>query len=276
MTKPTQKDDNASREGHRERLRNRFKAGGISALSDYEQVELLLTYFIPRIDVKPIAKALVGKFKNVRGIIDTPFEELTKVKGVGESTALGLSLLKNLITTYHQNELEIPSNEMGTITKLIKYFKSKIASEPSEVVELVCFDAKLKIIPAASSRIQEGSLSSASVDVRKIMEIAIKHGAASIAIAHNHPSGDPTPSFEDKRFTARLSKACKPIHLSFIEHVVVGKNVCFSFRRDGYFDYLYDESLLESRLRGRCQETDKEAEKKCSTVPSKKAKGKSA
>lgn len=125
---------------------------------------------------------------------------------------------------------------------------------------MVCFDAKLRIIPSGSVRLFEGSLTCASVDVRKIIETAIKHGAAQIAVAHNHPSGDPTPSFEDIRLTRRLAEACKPIHLNLIEHVVVGKKACFSFRRDGRFDCLYDESLEEGRLRGACKEPESEAE----------------
>ncbi len=237
------------REGHRERLRFKYKTGGISSLADYEQVELLLTFLIPRVDVKPAAKALIQKFKNVRGILDAPRDELQKIKGVGESAAIGLSLLKDLISIYHANELETPSDEIGTIAKLIKYFKSKIASEPFEVLEMVCFDAKLRIIPNGSLRLFEGSVTSANVDARKIIETAIKRGAASIAIAHNHPSGDPTPSFEDIRLTRRLSDACRPIHISLIEHIIVGKKACFSFRRDGHFDCLYDESLLEGRIR---------------------------
>ena len=140
---------------------------------------------------------------------------------------------------------------LPTISKLIKFFRSKIASEKHEVLEMVCLDAKLRIIPDGSVRLFEGSVTSANVDIRKIIEIAIKKGASSIAIAHNHPSGDPSPSFEDVRFTRKLSEACKPISLNFIEHIIVGRNVCFSFRRDGRFDDLYDDSLEESRLRGR-------------------------
>lgn len=230
MTNAEKNEDFASKDGHRQRLRSRYAAGGIASLADYERVELLLTYFVPRIDVKPVAKSLLHKFGNIRGIIDAPVEELRAVKGIGESSALGISLLKNLITLYHENEL-------------------------------VCFDAKLKIIPNGSVRIFEGSVSSTSIDVRKIIETAIKHGAASIAVAHNHPSGDPTPSLEDIRLTMRLSEACKPIHLSLIEHVVVGKKACFSFRRDGRFDCLYDESLMEGRLRGACREPKRRAAK---------------
>lgn len=260
MTNAQREDDFTSHGGHRERLRARYKSGGFSALADYEQIELLLTYLLPRVDVKPAAKALLKKFGNIRGIIDAPEDELTEVSGIGETAALGISLLKNLITAYHSNELETPTTEIGTISKLVKYFKSKIASEPSEVFEMVCFDAKLRIIPSGSVRLFEGSLTCASVDVRKIIETAIKHGAAQITVAHNHPSGDPTPSFEDIRLTRRLAEACKPIHLNLIEHVVVGKKAYFSFRRDGRFDCLYDESLEEGRLRGACKEPESEAE----------------
>ncbi len=245
-----------SHDGHRSRLRKRYVHGGIEALSDYEVVELFLTMSIPRIDVKPIAKNLLSKYGNIRGILEAPMEDLLKVKGVGESAAVSIKLMHDIITLYHSNQLETSGDEISTISKLMRYFKSKISSKRNEVLELVCFDAKLRVIPDACVTLFEGSVNSANVDLRKIVEIAIKKGASSIAIAHNHPSGDPSPSLEDVRFTKKLSDACKPINLSFIEHVIVGKNACFSFRRDGRFDVLYDESLEESRLRGRTRVAD--------------------
>ena len=108
---------------------------------------------------------------------------------------------------------------------------------------MVCLDSNLKIVPDGGVRLCEGSVNCASVDIRKIIETAIRLGAVSIAIAHNHPGGDPRPSMEDVRFTKRLSDACRPINLSLIEHIVVGRNSCYSFRRSGEFDVLYDESL---------------------------------
>ena len=92
MTNAEKNEDFASKDGHRQRLRSRYAAGGIASLADYERVELLLTYFVPRIDVKPVAKSLLHKFGNIRGIIDAPVEELRAVKGIGESSALGISL----------------------------------------------------------------------------------------------------------------------------------------------------------------------------------------
>ncbi len=251
MSNARRQDEFSSHEGHRSRLRARYAKGGMPALADYEFVELLLSFIIPRVDVKPIAKELLKKFANLRGIIDARAEDLVKIKGVGENSALALRALHDLVCAYHLNELEAAGTKIGTISKLINYFKAKIGSEPTEVLELACFDAKLKIIPGGSVRVCEGSVNSASVDIRKIIEIAIKMGASSIAISHNHPSGDPTPSLEDIRLTRRLSESCKPIGINLIEHIIVGKKACFSFRRDGRFDDLYDDSLMEGRLSSR-------------------------
>ncbi len=260
MNRQAKHTDFSSREGHRERLRMRYAQGGLSALANYEFIELVLTLIIPRVDVKPIAKELLSKFKNLRGIIEAPTEELLKVKGFGENSALAMRIFHDIIVTYDTNELEVPETQIGTIAKLIKYFKSKIGSEASEVLEMVCFDAQLKIIPNGAVRLFEGSVNSANVDIRKIIEIAIKKGASNIAISHNHPSGDPTPSFEDIRFTRKLSDSCRPINLNFIDHIIVGKKACFSFRRDGRFDDLYDESLMEGRLRGACKVAEEQKE----------------
>ena len=240
-----------SRYGHRSRLRERYLRSGIENFADYEVVEFMLTMFIPRIDVKPIAKGLIARFGSLRGILDAPCEELLQIKGVGENSAVFLKLIKDLISTYHANELQTSSDAITTISKLIKFFKSKIASEANEVLEMICFDTKLKIIGSTSIRLAEGTVNSASVDIRKIIEIAIKRGASSIAIAHNHPRGDPRPSLEDIRLTKKLACACRPISLSLIEHIIVSKNACFSFRRDGHFDCLYDESLAENRIGAR-------------------------
>lgn len=260
MGKALKQEDYSSHDGHRGRLRSRYAKGGVSALADYEFVELVLTFVIPRIDVKPIAKALLTKFKNIRGIIDAPEDELRKVKGIGETSLVAIKMFSDLITTYHLNELEQLSTQIDTIPKLIKYFKSKISAEPHEVLELVCFDSQLKIIPDGCMRLFEGSVNSANVDIRKIIEVAIKKGATSIAIAHNHPSGNASPSSDDLRFTRKLSDSCKPISLYFIDHIIVGKNASYSFRRDGKFDLLFDESLEDNRLRGasRVAETKEE------------------
>lgn len=233
------------REGHRQRLRERYAKTGISALADYEVIEMLLCMLISRVDVKPIAKNLLTHFKNLRGILDASEDELLNISGLGKNSVIGLRFIKELISLYHTNELQVGGETISTIEKLIKYFRSKIASEQNEVLEMICFDTKLKIIGETSIRLVEGTVNTANVDIRKIIETAIKCGASSIAIAHNHPSGDPRPSLEDIRFTRKLSSACKPISLNLIEHIIVAKPACYSFRKDGHFDCLYDEAAAD-------------------------------
>lgn len=252
--------DSYSHDGHRQRFRERFIRSGLSALADYEVIELMLTLCIPRIDVKPIAKDLIKKFGNLRGILDAPIDELCKIRGIGTSAAAYVRLIKSLVILYHQEELEIGGEEMPTIEKLKKYFKSKISAQKFEVLELVCLDSNLRIIPNGSIRLFEGSVNSANIDIRKIIETSIKCGATSIAIAHNHPSGESRPSLDDIRFTKKLSEACKPIGLNLIEHIIVGRNTCYSFRQQGNFDVLYDESLSAITSQGR--RTSKVAEHK--------------
>ena len=117
------------REGHRQRLRERYAKTGISALADYEVIEMLLCMLISRVDVKPIAKNLLTHFKNLRGILDASEDELLNISGLGKNSVIGLRFIKELISLYHTNELQVGGETISTIEKLIKYFRSKIASE---------------------------------------------------------------------------------------------------------------------------------------------------
>ncbi len=232
--------------GHRLRLRKRYIRNGIGSLSDCEIMELFLAMSIPRVDVEPAAKSLLSKYGGLRGIFDAPLDDLLKIKGIGESSAASIKLVSDMITLCRSAKPEtkpkISGNKASSIGKLMEYFRKKMSSKKKTFLELVCFDADLRVIPGACATFFEGGANYVDMDPRKILDIALKNGASSIAVAHNHPRGGPKPSPEDVRFTKKLSDACKPVNLNFIEHVVVGKDACFSFRRDGRFDDLYDES----------------------------------
>lgn len=231
------------KEGHRSRLRARFLSGGLSALAEYEILELLLTFAIPRKDVKPIAKALLIKFGSFKSVLNASEKELMEVEGVGESSRCLIKFMRELIPLFHLQVLEEERLELDSIDKLIAFFRARMDGEKKEVLELACFDSDLRLLPNGAIRLFEGSANMANVDIRKILEIALNLGATSIVISHNHPNGDMRPSFEDINFTRKLSLACKSIRLSFIEHIIIAKNAEFSFRRDGRFDDLYDETL---------------------------------
>lgn len=97
--------DKKSYEGHRERLRKRFRISGFEGFHDYEILELLLTYVIPRKDTKPVAKALISKFKSLHNVLDSSIEELTSVEGVGGNSALFLKIIRETIAEYSKYKL---------------------------------------------------------------------------------------------------------------------------------------------------------------------------
>lgn len=231
--------------GHRQRLRARFLSGGISALAEYEVLELLLTYAIARKDVKPIAKALLKKFGSLKNVINAEASELETIEGMGNSSAAMIVFLRALIPLYHLQTLEESPLELDSVDKIAEFFSSRIGSENIEVLEMACFDSQLRLLPKGVVRLFEGSANTANVDIRRIVECAIKSGASSIVLAHNHPHGAAKPSQADIRFTQTLSEACKPIKLDFIEHIIIAKNSFFYFRRDGRFDVLYDSTSAD-------------------------------
>lgn len=231
--------------GHRQRLRKRFEDGGISALAEYEIVELLLTYAIARKDVKPIAKALLKKFGNLKNILTADRAELSGIEGMGEASATMIKFVSSIIPLYHLQVLEESPLELDSVDKLAEFFRARIGAEKIEVLEMACFDSQFRLLPKGAIRLFEGSANTANVDIRRIVECAIKLGASSIVLAHNHPSGDAKPSLADVEFTRNLSNACRPIKLDFIEHIIIAKNAFYSFRRDGHFDVLYDSTAQE-------------------------------
>jgi len=229
-------------EGHRSRLRERFLKSGVDSLADYELIELLLSMCIPRKDVKPIAKILLEKFQSLGAILNAKDEELLTINGFGENALCGIKVIRACIAIHHQDSLSESSETLDTVSKLIKFFKARISTEQNEVLEMVCFDSQLRILPCGAIRLFEGNVNSANIEIRKIIEIALKNNASSIAIAHNHPSGNCKPSLEDVKFTQELSTLCRMIKLDFIEHIIVSKSSSFSFRKDGHFDKLYDST----------------------------------
>lgn len=236
-------DESRDRRGHRSRLRERFLSGGMSALAEYEILELLLTFAIPRKDVKPIAKVLMRRFGSLKSVLNADESALLSVGGLGEGSFCLIKFIRALIPLFHMQVLEQERLELDSIDKLIEFFRARMDGEAREVLDMACFDSELRLMPGGAVRLFEGSANMAKVDIRKIVETAIRLGATSIVLAHNHPNGDARPSFDDIRFTQTLSLACKSIRINFIEHLIVAKSATFSFRRDGRFDDLYDETL---------------------------------
>ena len=222
--------NNKPHAGHRKRLRSRFLKSGVEGLQDYEKVELLLTYAVPVKDVKPAAKNLIKNFKNISGILDASYEEICKVKGIGESSAVLIKYIRSLLAVYSEEQMYF-SDVLSSPEKVYEFSKLKIGSNKNESLMVIFLNTKNMVIDYRV--ISEGSIDSVAVYPRKIIELALKYNASGIILVHNHPSGDPSPSASDNELTKELKKISETMDLRLLDHIVVTKKSYYSFSKDG-------------------------------------------
>lgn len=216
--------------GHRERLRKKYRNSGMDAFHDYEALELLLSYAIPRGDVKPPAKALLKTFGSIKGVIDADMADLEKVRGIGFASAVALKLFKDLCALYlKQQAMEKP--QITCTSELVNYCKTALGGLKDEQFRVIFLDAQNRIIDVET--IQEGIVNQAVVYPRKVLENALKQKASAIILLHNHPSGNVRPSDADIRLTRSIQETARVLDILVHDHIIIGENRFFSFREEG-------------------------------------------
>ncbi|ETR66996.1 MAG: DNA repair protein RadC, partial [Candidatus Magnetoglobus multicellularis str. Araruama] len=204
--------------GHRKRLRERFLKAGLDGFHDYEIVELLLTIGTPRKDVRPMAREAIDKFKTLSGVLNASVEELTQIKGIGNVSIFGIRLVKAVAERYTQETIVNERSLVNSPESLRQYLQHTLGHRNRECFAAILLDAKNKVIQ--TEIIFEGSLTSTCVYTREVIAAILKHNAVSVMFAHNHPSGDPTPSQEDIDLTRNLVQACQVIDVIVHEHMI--------------------------------------------------------
>jgi DNA repair protein RadC len=216
--------------GHRQRLRERFLKSGAESLMDYEVVELLLTYAIPRKDTKPIAKALLRTFKTLQGVFEAPVEELVEVDGVGENAAVLIKFILEASSYYLKDKIR-KKEYLHSAKDVLKYLQISLKSLKHEVFLVIFLNAKNEIIH--SETLHEGTLNQSIVYPRKIIEQALKHNASSLIFVHNHPSGHAKPSSHDREITRNLVFAARMMDMDVYDHIIIGHSDYYSFAEQG-------------------------------------------
>lgn len=218
--------------GHRSRLRRRFERAGFDGFAPHEVVELLLTLAIPRRDVKQPAKMLLARFGTLRCILDAPLEELREVTGLGEVAPVALHIIRETASLYLLQTAEERAS-LADPSSIEDMWRSRLGGLANEVFEVALVDAGLRLLPDGVCRIEEGTVDRAAVYPRKVLELALRRGSTGLLLAHNHPSGDVSPSEEDKTITRAIVLAAMPLGIRVHDHLVVSADRVFSFRREG-------------------------------------------
>jgi DNA repair protein RadC len=206
--------------GHRDRLRERFVAGGHDALPDYELLELLLFRLIPRVDTKPIAKALLARFGTFGEVLGAPVALLQEVKGIGPAVAVDLKVIA--VAAQRMARTEVRDREvLSNWTQLLAYIRSAMAFENREQFRILFLDKKNVLI--ADEVQQVGTVDHTPVYPREVIKRALELSASAVILVHNHPSGDPTPSRADIEMTKQIIDAAKPLGIAVHDHIIIGK-----------------------------------------------------
>jgi DNA repair protein RadC len=214
-------------EGHRQRLRDRFRKGGAEALPDYELLELVLFRAIPRRDTKDLAKRLIARFGSFAGVLNAPEARLKEIEGAGEAVITELKLMRAGALRLMKQEL-VSAPLLSSWSQVLDYLRAAQGYEEREHFRVLFLDKKNRLI---ADEVQgQGTVDHTPVYVREVVKRALELSATAIVLVHNHPSGDPTPSRADIDMTRLIVEAARPLGVAVHDHVIVGRTGHASFR----------------------------------------------
>ena len=216
--------------GHRNRVRERYLNTGLDTFQDYEALELLLFYAIPRKDTKSTAKNLIARFGSLPAVLDATLEELTEA-GLSPNAAILLKLVPDM-NRYYAVKTDGAGQKVHSTSDAGRILCAMFRHEQTESVRLLCLNAGGKVLKLAL--LNEGDINAVHFSVRKIVETALSAKAVSVILAHNHPGGTLTPSREDLDATNSAKAALSTVGIQLLDHLIISGDSYCSLREDGY------------------------------------------
>ncbi|MBQ2847458.1 MAG: DNA repair protein RadC [Clostridia bacterium] len=204
---------------HRARVRETFKKAGVDGMPDHNLLELLLFYSIPRKDTNELAHRLIETFGSLNGVFDASYEQLIEVEGMGESSALLLSLVPGICRRYIEGMTDKKKINLSTPEAAKEYIVKKYYGCKNEVFYMLCLDSAGNLINCC--KLSEGSSGTVVVDKRIMLEAAMRNKADKVVFAHNHPNGVAAPSKDDLELTYEFSSILSNIGIRATDHLIV-------------------------------------------------------
>ena len=226
-------------EGHRQRLRDKFLAQGIAAFSDGEIIELLLSFGTPRSDCKEAAREALAQLGSLPAVLDASSHQLQQIKGMGPKNIFALHFIQGVARRYLQQRI-IGKQYLRSSREVADYLIHSMRALPHEVLQVVFLDNTHAII--AVEVVAEGTVNVNSIYPRELVKTALRYNASALILAHNHPSGSLQPSQQDERLTRTLFLLCSFMHISLLDHLIVGAGEqVFSFADQGLMRHIQDQ-----------------------------------
>ena len=212
-------------EGHRKSTKEEFLKHPES-FSDLKVLELLLYFVNPRGDTNPLAHELLNRFGSFAGVMDAVPEELIKVSGIGEHAVTLLKLVKE--ANRHYLASRIGQETITSVQDIRDVLAPYFFGAREEIAMLLCMDARGMNLGVR--QIAVGTVDEVEFYTRKVAEVALSLNAAKVIIAHNHPSGIPLASDQDKIITRSLYRTMKALGISLVDHVIFTDRTMISLR----------------------------------------------
>ena len=220
-------------DGHRARLKRRFLEHGEQVFDDHQLLELMLFYAVPQGDVNPLAHRLMNHFGSFDAVLDAKPEELMRVKGVGDHTALYLSMFPQVLRRYMTSRSG-GEERVCSAADAGEYLQPYFFGARNETAFLLCLDAKGKVLSCRF--LAEGSLDRVGLNSRQVVETALAQNATTAILAHNHISGLALPSQADLTTTRRLRAVLREGGVELSDHLIFADDDMVSLRDSGLFE----------------------------------------
>ena len=228
--------------GHRNRLREKYIEGGLDRFSDEEVIEFLLTLGTPQKDVKIPAREALKKFGGLSATLSAPVNELIQIKGIGPKNALYLNLVHQVAGRYLHDRAKGKAFFKSSKAVFDFLFHS-MRDLKREVFKVLFLNRKNELI--TDQDVFLGSLTGSAVYPREIMALALENRASALVFVHNHPSGDPSPSAEDRKLTRDLVWSSQLLMIQVLDHIIIGNNSYYSFADEGLISSFIKEYELK-------------------------------
>lgn len=221
---------------HRQRLKKRFLQDGLDKFEPHNVLELLLFFGIPQKDTNDIAHELIQRFGSFNRVFDAPFDELVKVKGVGENVATLIKLMTPL-SRYYAQHADVSKDTFNTPTKIGEYLSACYNGFTEEIVSVLSLDSLCHIL--SFDIVGRGDISSAGIRFRTIVETVMRTNASTAIICHNHPGGLALPSNQDLTATTYIKDLLSKISVGLVDHIIIGEDDFVSLAESKQYHYLF-------------------------------------
>ncbi len=214
---------------HRERMRKRFLKNGCDNFNDHEILEMLLFYTIPVANTNETAHKLIHHFGSLKNVFSANYQELLSFDGIGEKSAVFLTFLGEVFQRCNASK---KLEGKCSYEKRFTYFKNILGSEKKHEIFMVAFlNDKLEIV--GSSILETGNPGQVKIDLYKLTEQVMLSRCHGIIIAHNHPAGEATPSYDDCQESKKIMDFLYEINIRLEDHIIIGQDNVYSMRENG-------------------------------------------